>query len=196
MSVKGQLVGYVRVSTLTQNTARQEDELNGYQLDECFIDHASGKDTERPQLQAALKHLRKGDRLICHSMDRLARTLDDLRKLVKELTGRGVAVQFVKESLTFTGEDSAMSNLLLSIMGSFAEFERALIRERIKEGIAIAKQKGKYKGRKKSLDAAKVADVIARDKANNHKCRSALAKELGISRPTLYTYLRTAPASA
>ena len=191
MSTKGQLVGYIRVSTLEQNTARQEEELKQFKLDECFIDHASGKDTARPQLQAAMKHLRKGDMLVVHSMDRLARNLDDLRKVVKELTGRGVAIQFIKESLTFTGEDSPMSNLLLSVMGAFAEFERSLIRERIKEGIAVAKQKGKYKGRKPSLDAASVAELVARDVANGQKHRTALAKEFGISRETLYQYLRT-----
>lgn len=190
-TAKGQRVGYIRVSTLEQNTARQEEELKGLKLDEVFIDHASGKDVARPQLQLALKHLRKNDMLIVYSMDRLARNLDDLRKIVKELTGRGVAVQFIKESLTFTGEDSPMSNLLLSVMGAFAEFERSLIRERIKEGIAIAKQKGVYKGRKKSLDAAKLSELIARDTANNHKQRSTLAREFGISRETLYQYLRS-----
>lgn len=195
-SSKGQLVGYVRVSTIEQNTARQEESLKDLQLDEIFIDHASGKDVARPQLQAALKHLRKNDTLVVYSMDRLARNLDDLRKIVKELTGRGIAVKFVKESLTFTGEDSPMSNLLLSVMGAFAEFERSLIRERIKEGIAVAKQKGLYKGRKPSLDAAKVTELIERDKANNHKNRSALAKDFRISRETLYQYLRSGALNA
>ena len=189
---KGQKVGYVRVSTVEQNTARQDDELKNLQLDEIFTDHASGKDVARPQLQLALKHLRKNDTLIVYSFDRLARNLDDLRKIVKDLTGRGVAVQFIKESLTFTGEDSPMSNLLLSVMGAFAEFERSLIRERIKEGIAIAKQKGVYKGRKPSLDAARVSELIARDAENGHKKRSALARDFGISRETLYQYLRAA----
>ena len=187
---KGQLVGYIRVSTLEQNTARQKEELKQFQLDEVFIDHASGKDVVRPQLQLALKHLRKGDTLIAHSMDRLARNLDDLRKIVKDLTSRGIAVQFVKESLTFTGEDSPMSNLLLSVMGAFAEFERSLIRERIKEGISVAKSKGVYKGRRPSLNEVKAAELVARDAANSHKNRSALAKEFGISRETMYQYLR------
>jgi DNA invertase Pin-like site-specific DNA recombinase len=189
-NLKGQLVGYIRVSTLEQNTARQEDQLKEFRFDEVFTDYASGKDTVRPQLQAALKHLRKNDTLIVYSMDRLARNLDDLRKIVKELTVRGIAVKFIKESLTFTGEDSPMSNLLLSVMGAFAEFERSLIRERIKEGIAVAKTKGVYKGRKRSLDVVKITELIDRDKANNHKNRSALAKDFGISRETLYQYLR------
>jgi DNA invertase Pin-like site-specific DNA recombinase len=178
------------VSSLAQNTARQDEQLKELQLDEIFTDHASGKDTARPQLQLALKHLRKNDTLIVYSMDRLARNLDDLRKIVKDLTGRGVTVQFIKESLTFTGEDSPMSNLLLSVMGAFAEFERSLIRERITEGIFLAKQKGVYKGRKPSLDATRVAELIARDVANGHKNRSALARDFGISRETMYQYLR------
>ena len=86
-----------------------------------------------------LAYVRDGDTVIVHSMDRLARNLDDLRRLVRELTGRGVAVQFIKEQLTFTAEDSPMATLLLSVLGAFAEFERALIRERQLEGIALAK---------------------------------------------------------
>ena len=186
----GQLVGYVRVSTLDQSTSRQEEQLQGFNLDEVFIDKASGKDTHRPELQAAIKHCRKGDTLIVHSMDRLARNLDDLRAIVKQLTDDGVAVQFVKESMTFTGEDSPMSKLMLSVMGAFAEFERSLIRERQREGIAIAKTKGVYAGRRPSLSSEKVTELIAKDKANGHKNRAGLAREMGISRETLYQYLR------
>lgn len=186
---QGQRVGYVRVSTLDQKTDRQ---LEGMSLGKVFVDKASGKDAGRPQLQAALEYVREGDTLICHSMDRLARNLDDLRRIVRELTGRGVAVQFVKESLTFTGEDSPMATLLLSVMGAFAEFERSLIRERQREGIAIAKEKGVYKGRKKALSPEQVASLVAQDQANGKKNRAALARELGISRETLYQYLRAA----
>lgn len=192
----GQLVGYIRVSTLDQNTVRQEEQLEGFNLDAVFTDKASGKDTERPQLQAALKHLRKGDTLIVHSMDRLARNLDDLRAIVKGLTDRGVAVQFVKESMTFTGEDSPMSKLMLSVMGAFAEFERSLIKERQREGIAIAKTKGVYVGRKKALRDDQVTELVAKDKANGQKNRAALAREYGLSRETLYQYLRAAEAFA
>lgn len=192
----GQLVGYIRVSTLDQSTSRQEEQLQGFNLDEVFIDKASGKDTHRPQLQAAIKHCRKGDTLMVHSMDRLARNLDDLRAIVKQLTDDGVAVQFVKESMTFTGEDSPMSKLMLSVMGAFAEFERSLIRERQREGIAVAKTKGVYSGRKPSLSADKVAELLAKDKANAHKNRAGLAREFGISRETLYQYLRLAEVAA
>ena len=100
-----------------------------------------------------LAFVRDGDTVVVHSMDRLARNLDDLRRIVQKLTKRGVRIEFVKESLTFTGEDSPMANLMLSVMGAFAEFERALIRERQREGIALAKQRGAYRGRKKSLAA-------------------------------------------
>lgn len=192
---KGHLVGYIRVSTIDQNTSRQEEQLAGFQLDRTFIDKASGKDTARPQLQEALKHCREGDKLIVHSMDRLARNLDDLRAIVRGLTDRGVAVQFVKESLTFTDDKNAAAQLMLSIMGAFAEFERSLIKERQREGIAIAKTKGAYTGRKPALTDDQVAALVAKDKANGHKNRTALAKEHGLSRETLYKYLKSAEAS-
>ena len=122
--------------------------------------------TQRPQLQAALDFLRVGDTLVVHSMDRLARNLDDLRRIVRGLTDKGVKVQFVKESLTFTGEDSPMANMLLSVLGAVAQFERELIKERQREGIAIAKAKtGKdkvYKGRKPALSADRAAKLRRR----------------------------------
>ena len=184
----GQRVGYVRVSTLDQKTERQ---LDGVDLDRVFTDKASGKDANRPQLQAALEYVRDGDTLVVHSMDRLARNLEDLRRIVRELTERGIAVEFVKERQTFTGTDSAPAQLMLSLMGAFAEFERALIRERQREGIAIAKQRGTYKGRKPALDAARVAELRSRDAAQGGKNRASLARAFGISRETLYQYLRT-----
>jgi DNA invertase Pin-like site-specific DNA recombinase len=184
----GKRVGYIRVSSLDQNEQRQ---LEGVEVDKKFTDKASGKDMNRPQLRAALDYLRDGDVLVIHSMDRLARNLDDLRKMVTELTGRGVVVEFAKEHLTFTAEDNAMSKLLLSVMGAFAEFERALIKERQREGIALAKQKGVYKGRKPSLTPEQVAMLRKRVKAGEK--RAGLAREFGISRETLYQY---APVSA
>jgi len=179
----GKRVGYVRVSRVDQKTERQ---LEGVALDRKFTDRASGKDTERPQLQAALEYLRDGDVLVVHSMDRLARNLDDLRKIVLGLTGRGVVVEFVKEQLVFTSQDNAMSKILLSVMGAFAEFERALIRERQREGIALAKKAGVYKGRKPALTPEKITELRKRVKAGEKK--AALAREFGISRETLYHY--------
>lgn len=179
----GKRAGYIRVSSLDQNTARQ---LEGVELDKTFSDKASGKDVKRPQLQAALDYLRDGDVLVVHSMDRLARNLDDLRRIVTDLTGRGVQVQFMKEGMLFTGDDTAMSKLLLSVMGAFSEFERALLRERQREGIAIAKKAGVYKGRKPSLTPERVAELRARIAAGEKK--AVIAREFGISRETLYTY--------
>ena len=181
----GQRIGYVRVSSLEQNTDRQ---LEGLQLARTFTDKASGKDTQRPELEQLLKFVREGDTVVVHSMDRLARNLDDLRRLVADLTKRGVKIQFVKESLTFTGEDSPMSNLLLSVMGAFAEFERALIRERQREGVALAKQRGAYKGRKKTLSPQDVAALKKRIAEGDTKAQ--VARDLGLSRETLYQYLR------
>jgi len=184
----GQRIGYKRVSTIDQNTARQ---LDGVPLDKVFEDKASGKNTARLQLQAALEFCREGDTLVIHSMDRLARNLSDLRLLVKDLTSRGVAVQFIKESLTFTGDDSPMANLLLSMLGAVAEFERALILERQREGIAIAKAEGRYKGRKPILSAAKVAEI--RERVATGEKKAALAREFGVSRETLYANIRQQP---
>jgi DNA invertase Pin-like site-specific DNA recombinase len=180
----GQAVGYVRVSSLLQNTARQ---LDGVPLDKVFEDRASGKDTTRPQLEACLAHLRDGDTLHIHSMDRLARNVDDLRRLVKDLTSRGVAVKFHKEGLTFTGEDSPMANLLLSMLGAVAEFERALILERQREGIAVAKTQGVYKGRKPSLSPERAEELRARAAAGETKAQ--LARSFKVSRDTVYAYL-------
>ena len=183
----GQRIGYVRVSSVEQNTDRQ---LEGLELARTFTDKASGKDTQRPELEQLLKFVREGDTVVVHSMDRLARNLDDLRRLVADLTKRGVKIQFIKESLTFTGEDSPMSNLLLSVMGAFAEFERALIRERQREGVALAKQRGAYKGRKKTLSPQDVAVLKKRIEAGETKAK--VARDLGLSRETLYQYLREA----
>ena len=182
----GQRIGYIRVSCFDQNPERQ---LENISVNKVFTDKASGKDTKRPELDALLAFAREGDTVVVHSMDRLARNLDDLRRLVQMLTKRGIRIEFVKEGLHFTGEDSPMANLLLSVMGAFAEFERALIRERQREGIALAKKRGAYRGRKKALSPEQVADLRQRAAAGEQK--AALAREFGISRETLYQYLRT-----
>lgn len=183
--MNGQIVGYGRVSSAEQNEARQVEALAG--CDRLFIDKVSGKNTERPELQAALAYVRDGDLLRCPSMDRFARNLDDLRAMVRDLTGRGVRVQFVKEGLTFTGDDSPMANLLLSVMGAFAEFERLLIRERQAEGIAVAKANGVYRGRKPSLTAEQVA--AARERIATGVPKAVVARDLGVGRSTLHNYL-------
>lgn len=183
---KGQVVGYGRVSSAAQNEARQVEALAG--CDRLFIDKASGKNTaDRPELAAALNYVREGDTLRVPSMDRFARNLDDLRRLVADLTAKGVRVEFVKEALAFTGEANAMNTLLLSMLGAVAEFERSLIRERQAEGIALAKARGVYKGRKPSLSPEQVAD--ARQRVAQGVPKAAIARDLGVTRQTLYTAL-------
>jgi DNA invertase Pin-like site-specific DNA recombinase len=186
----GQRIGYVRVSTLDQNEQRQ---LEGQALDRVFMDKASGRDTARPQLVELVRFARDGDAVVVHSMDRLARNLDDLRSLVQKLTAKGVRVEFVKEGLVFTGEDSPMANLMLSVMGAFAEFERSLIKERQREGIALARQRGAYRGRKKTLSPEQASELVRR--ADSGIPKSTLARDYGISRETVYQYLRQATAA-
>ncbi len=183
--MKGQRIGYVRVSTTDQNTDRQ---LEGLPVDRVFTDKASGKDVRRPALEDLMGYAREGDTLVVHSMDRLARNLDDLRQIVQTLTRKGVAIEFVKEHLRFTGEDSPMANLMLSVMGAFAEFERALIRERQREGIALARQRGAYRGRKPSLSGDQIREL--RRLAAEGIGKAELARQFKISRQTVYEYLK------
>lgn len=180
----GKRIGYIRVSTLDQNPERQ---LENITLDKKFIDHASAKSTDRPQLKLMLEFAREDDIIIIHSMDRLARSLKDLKELVDSLVSRKIEVHFIKENLKFSAIDSAFSNLILHLMGAFAEFEYAFIRERQREGIELAKKKGKFKGGAKKLNAAKIeilkSDLITR------KTKTQIALDLGISRLTLYRYI-------
>ncbi len=185
MPKHGHRVGYIRVSTVDQNTERQ---LDGIEVDKTFMDRASGKDANRPALQEALRYAREGDTLYVHSLDRLARNVDDLRRIVTDLTGRGVAVDFIKERLTFGGRDDAMGKFMLTVLGAFAEMERSLIRERQREGIAIAKAKGVYKGRARALTTEQADEV--REQALAGMPKAELARAYGISRETLYQYLR------
>jgi len=184
MAVPGQIVGYVRVSSIDQNVDRQLEQIKA---DRVFVDRVTGSNAERPELTAMLEYVREGDTIVVSSMDRLARNVDDLRRLVAEQTRRGVGVRFLKEHLCFTGDDSPMANMLLSVLGAVAQFERDLIRERQREGIAIAKRKGKYRGRKKSLSNEQVED--ARERIAAGETKSTVAKSLGVSRDTLYRSL-------
>jgi DNA invertase Pin-like site-specific DNA recombinase len=183
--VTGQRVGYIRVSSLDQKTLRQ---LDGVALDRVYTDHASGKDQNRPALDDMLDFVRDGDTVVVHSMDRLARNLEDLRAIVRRLTTKNVRVEFVHEKLTFTGDDNAMATLLLNVMGAFAEFERSLIRERQREGIALAKVRGAYRGRSRSLSPERAIELC--EKAAAGVPKAVLAREYGISRETVYSYLR------
>lgn len=185
----GQRVGYRRVSSADQNAGRQ---LDGVLVGKVFTDKASGKDVARPELQKALDYVREGDTFVVHSMDRLARNLDDLRRIVRDLTDKGVRVEFVKEGQIFTGEDNPMSNLMLSLLGAVAEFERALLKERQREGIALAKAAGKYRGGQPKLDETQAAELVRRKNAGESV--ASLAREYGVSRQTVYRYAAEAAA--
>lgn len=185
----GKDIGYVRVSTHDQNTARQ---LDGVHLDKVFEEHASGKNSNRPALQTCLDYVREGDVLHVHSIDRLARNLQDLLSIITTLKEKGVTVIFHKEKLEFVGngaagKSDAFQELQLHIIAAFAQFERALILERQREGIAIAKREGKYQnvGRKPSLSGKQIEEIRCKQEAGTKV--SALAREYGVSRQTIYT---------
>lgn len=182
------IVGQLHRVVLMRNPWHPEHQLEHIKVDKVFTDKASGKDTQRPQLDALITFVREGDMVVVHSMDRLARNLDDLRRIVQGFTQRGICIEFAKELLTFTGEDSPMANLMLSVMGAFAEFERALIHEQQREGIALAKQRGAYRGRKKALSPERAVEL--RQRAARGEQKAKLAREFGVSRETLYQYLR------
>ncbi len=184
--MSGQNIGYIRVSSIDQNPKRQ---LHDIQLDRIFTEKVSGKTIHRPELDCLLDFIREGDSLFVHSMDRLARNLDDLRHIVQDLTAKNISVTFVNENLAFTNEETPIALLLLSIMGSFAEFERSLIHERQREGIALAKKRGAYKGSKKRLNREQILEIIQR--VNSGEKKAPLAREFGISRETLYQYIRS-----
>ncbi len=184
-SMKGQSVGYIRVSSYGQNTDRQLSEVL---LDKVFEEKASAKDTMRPVLQECLDYLRNGDELHVHSIDRLARNLVDLQTIVSHLNGKGVLVVFHKENLTFTGSnENPMNKLMLQMMGAFAEFERNLIKERQREGIAQAQKKGTRIGRGRVLKDEQIQEIQGR--VAGGAVKSSLAKEYKISRQTLYAAL-------
>ena len=185
-------IGYVRVSSADQNTDRQ---LDGEQLTVTFTDKASGKNADRPQLNAMLAgNWPEGSTVVVHSMDRLARSLGDLLRIVEQLTNRGISVQFIKEGKLFKGSETAdpMDKLMLSLLGAFAEYERTLIRERQREGIAKAKERGVYRGRQKKIsDAEQIAVMVAEAQALGAN-KTKVAARYGISRETLYKYMQVA----
>ena len=182
-------IGYVRVSSLDQNPDRQIEDLKAQQVEKIFMDKISGKSTDRPELQKMLSFIREGDTLIVHSLDRLARNLGDLLGMVEDLTIRGISIHFIAERLDFeAGKDaSPTSKLMLSMVGAFAEFERSIIKRRQQEGISLAKKRGVYTGRKRSVSdetLQKVKDMVqqgiplAKAATLNH-----------VSRSTVYRYL-------
>lgn len=182
-----EIVAYARVSSMDQNLTRQEAEFEKVEgLSRIYSDKASGKDmVGRPGLQDCLEYLTEGDTLVVASMDRLARSLPDLLSIVHGLAKRGVAVRFLKEGRTFDGSPEA--ELMLGILGSVAQFERALIRERQQEGINIAKAEGKYKGRTPKLSAEQ--QVTVRQLKAEGIGIAEIARRFNVSRQAVYRYL-------
>lgn len=176
-----QLIGYVRVSSQGQNTARQ---LQGIELDMEFIDKVTGSNLDREKLQECVAYARKGDTVVVDSIDRLARNLRDLQEILETLTKKGVIVKFIKENLTFTGNDDAMSTLMLQMMGAFAEFERTMIRSRQRDGIDAAKKAGKHLGRPHKIDNK--MKKFVKDKLESCQSIRSIAKDLTVSRATIY----------
>ena len=183
-------IGYIRVSSADQNLARQEETLKPYDLDRVFSDKASGKNLERPEFQRMIEFVREGDELFVCSMDRMARNLNDLLTITTRLQEKGVSVHFLKEKIDLdpAGETSAMTKLLMSMMGAVAEFERSLIRERQREGIAVAKANGVYKGRSRSVTDEQIEEI--KEMVETGVPMAKAARKVGISRATAYRYLK------
>jgi DNA invertase Pin-like site-specific DNA recombinase len=178
-------IGYKRVSSIGQDTGRQLDTVP---LDRTYSDHWTGAKKARPQLDAMLAALRVGDVVHVHSIDRLARSLMDLQGLVESITCMGATVKFHKEALTFSADKSEpMAVLMLQVMGAIAQFERELIRSRSAEGIAKAKQAGKYKGGKDKLSATQCVEMRAAYDGGHAVAH--IAKLFKVTRPTVYKYL-------
>lgn len=175
--------GYVRVSTKEQNTARQEAALDGL-CDELLIDKVSGKDTDRPQLQALLQRVRIGDSVIVKSVDRLARNTRDLLSVLDDLLSKGVTVHFIDNKLDFS--DNPTSRFIITMLGAVGELERSFIRQRQTEGIAVAKAGGKFKGRSKNESLrAEVQKHLQRGLSNEE-----VAKLAGCGVATVYRIKR------
>jgi DNA invertase Pin-like site-specific DNA recombinase len=156
--MNGKTIGYIRVSTVGQNTERQ---LDGIELDKVFEEKISAKTMNRPKLNEMLEFIREGDTVVVHDISRLARNIQDLHKLVEQITEKNVTLRFVKEGLSFTGDKSdAMSQLMLSMLGAVYQFERSILLERQREGIEIAKKAGKFTGRPPSIDNQKILDTL------------------------------------
>lgn len=194
MPIVGQTVGYVRVSSIDQNEERQLAGIKeaGIKLDKVFTDKTSGKNTKRPSLAECLNYVRQGDILVCHSIDRLARNLRDLQDIVDNMIEKGVSVRFVKENLVFSADEKTtpMQTLTLQLMGAFAEFERTLIRERQREGIALVKARGGKLGRGNAVTAE--TEKIMLEKLKLGIPKAHIARALKISRQTVHRYAKAA----
>lgn len=183
--MSGKKIGYIRVSTVGQNTERQ---LDGVELDKVFEEKASAKTKDRPKLNEMLEYIREGDQVIVHDISRLARNIQDLHHLVETITAKGATLKFKKEGLTFSGDETdPMSKLLLSMLGAVYQFEREIMKERQREGIAVAKAKGKFKGRPVTISKDEILRVVA---GGNSIAQTA--KILGVSMSSVQRAKRSA----
>ena len=180
------IFNYIRVSTILQNTERQ---LPSVECDRVYLDKLSGKDTHRAQYQLMMSNLRSGDVVNVHSLDRVGRNTKDILNLVEQVKEIGASIKFHKENLTFDGTSNDLySDLLLTILSGFAQFERNIILERQREGIAIAKAKGKYKGAKRKLTDEQLNELkIDFDKGIP---KTQIAEKYGITRSYVYQLVR------
>ena len=180
MADRGQIVGYRRVSTSTQSLARQElPEVTG----RIFEEKLTGAKRDRPALQEMLNYVRDGDEVHVHSIDRLARNLKDLEDIVSEIIGKGASIRFIKEGLHFKPdqETDPFQKLMFQMLGSFAEFERAIIKTRQAEGIKKAKAEGKFEGRKPSINYELVHELLRNDVSADR-----IAEWTGIGRASVF----------
>jgi DNA invertase Pin-like site-specific DNA recombinase len=162
--------------------------LDGVALDKVFEDKVSGRSINRKGWLACKRYLREDDTLYVHSIDRLARNLEELQRTVRELTEKGVTVHFVTENLIFKGKHNPFQVLMFQMVGAFAQFERALIKERQREGIEKAKRDGKHLGRPPKLTAKQWAEI--RTAAEQGVSKVDLAKQYGIRREYISTMLK------
>lgn len=179
-------IAYVRVSTIDQNEERQLKALEIYDIDKWFTEKISGKNTQRPELQRMLEYVREGDTVYVHDFSRLARSTKDLLQLVEDLQLKGVHLVSNKENMDTS---TATGKLMVTLMAAIAEFERANLLERQREGIAIAKANGKYKGRK-AVEVTEHFMELYSQYQNRQISKSKFANLYGVSRPTLDKLLK------
>ena len=180
-------IGYIRVSTIEQNPDRQYSDLKKYKIDKFFEEHASGKNTERPVLNEMLNFIREGDTLFIESFSRLARNTADLLNIIETLKNKNVKIIGQKENLD-TG--SPTGKMMITMIGAIATFERELILERQKEGIAIAKAAGKYKGRKKILPPSNFETLYSLYLNRQIPTKKEFAKKCNVSLPVLERFIK------
>ena len=182
-------IGYVRVSTMEQHEERQKVELKEKaQVEKIFLDKLSGKDTDRPQLQAMLEFAREGDTVYVSEFSRLARSTKDLLDIVQRLKEKQVQVISLKESFDTS---TPAGELAMTMFAAIATFERKIMLERQREGIALAKAQGKYRGRKEAKKPADWQNLVTKYQSREIASVSELVRICGCSRPTIYKWLKS-----